>query len=200
MAFENVLPALRSPATARTEVNVHAIEVPGAERDADAPMVAFTCDGFILNRGDVAASRISDEQLYRQAIANLAKRRGSWRVEEMAGRGFLGVGKKYPQVMALVHELAAEHILIEGFLDDVERMMPKATFFVPRRGSIRCATPEFVAKERSKARRSFVTAGAAAVCPIELLRSPIVGQTFALGARYCEKDYATPGPLPAVRA
>jgi len=26
-----------------------------------------------------------------------------------------------------------------------------------------------------------------------------VGQTFALGARYCESDYATPGPLPAVR-
>jgi len=196
--FENVLPVLRTPAIARAAPDVHHVDAP-AEHDADTPVVAFTCDGFVLSRTDVAASRISDEQLLRQALANLAKRRGSWRVEEMAGRGFLGVGKKYPQVMCLVHELAAEHILLEGFLDEVERMMPAATFFVPRRGTLRCATPDYVARERSKARRAFVTAGTAAVCPVELHRSPIVGQTFALGARYCESDYATPGPLPAVR-
>lgn len=197
MAFENVLPVLRTPALARAAVAILHIDAPG-ERDDDAPVIAFTCDGVILTRADVAASKIADADLYRAAVTNLAKRRGSWRVEQLAG-GFMGLGKKTAQVMSLVHDFAAEHILIDGFLDEVERMMPKATFFVPRRGTLRCVTPAFVEKERSRARRAFATAGTEAVCPVELHRSPIVGQLFALGARYCDRDYATPKPVPIVR-
>lgn len=182
MAFENVLPVLRSPATARAQPDVHHVEVP-SDRDDDVPLAAFMCDGFVLTRADVTASRVSNEQLYRTALANLAKRRGSWRVEQMAG-GFLGVGKKYPQVMSLVHEFAVELILLDGFVDEVERMMPSAILFAPRRGTLRCTIPQFVARERETARRAFETAGAAAVCPLELHRSPIVGQTFSLGARF----------------
>jgi hypothetical protein len=198
VAFENVLPRLRTPAIARAAPEVFHIVAPGEPDDA-TPMIAFTCDGVLLSRADIATSKIKDDALLRAAVANLAKQRGSWRVETLAG-GFMGLGKKSTQVMSLVHEHAAEHILLDGFLDEVERMMPKATFFVPRRGTLRCVAPAFVEKERSKARRAFRTAGNEAVCPVELHRSPIIGQLFALGARYCETDYATPGPLPVVRA
>ena len=196
MAFENVLPVLRTPAIAKSELYVHHIDVP-ADREADTPLVAFSCDGVILSHTDVKASGITNADLYKTALANLASRRGSWRVEHLAG-GFMGIGKKTAQIMSLVHEYAAEHILLDGFIDEVERMIPKVTFFAPRRGTLRCAAPQFVAREREMAKVSFeksekaLAAGKAGnatpVCPFELLRAPIVGQVFALGARFAGTD------------
>jgi hypothetical protein len=190
--FENVLPVLRTPALARAAPALLHIPAPG-EQDKDTPVVAFTSDAAMVTRAHLAASKLSEQELYRKAMANLAKRRASWRVEQLASGG---LGKKSAQAMSLVDDFAAEHILIEGFLDEVERMMPNATFFVPRRGTLRCVVPALVEKERSKARRVFRTARGEAVCPVELHRSPIIGQLFALGAHYCEQDYATPAPSP----
>ncbi|MDQ3336135.1 MAG: hypothetical protein M4D80_13280 [Myxococcota bacterium] len=211
MPFENVLPVLRTSAIARAEGKVFHCEVP-ADRELDTPLLAFACDGIVLTRADVAAGGTTPDDLYRTALANLAKRRGSWRVEQLAG-GFMGLGKKTAQVMSLVNEYAVEHILLDGFIDEVERMMPGATFFAPRRGTLRCATPQFVAREREMARVSFERAEkdgkagkagiATVVCPMELVRSPIVGQMFALGARFAgtETPYApATGPRRAITA
>lgn len=198
MPFENVLPMLRSPLAAMHEPHVHWMELP-AERDPDLPVISFTCDGVFLDHRDVEASKIANEVLYQRATANLAKQRGSWRVEEMAGRGFQGTGKKYPQVMSLAHPLAPEHVLIDGFCDELVKMMPKATIFIPSHGVMRVASPEFAGAERKKARRAFVKAGREAVCPIELHASPIVGQAFELGAKFVDVVYATPAPMPIVR-
>jgi hypothetical protein len=196
VAFENVMPVLRTPAIARAEDKVFHCEVP-ADRELDTPLLAFACDGIVLTRSDVAASGIVVDDLYRAALANLAKRRGSWRVERLTG-GLMGLGKKTAQVMSLVHEYAVEHILLDGFIDEVERMMPSATFFAPRRGTLRAATPQYVPREREMARISYDKAEkdgkagkagiATVVCPMELVRSPIVGQMFALGARFAGKE------------
>src|SRR5512139_3511291 len=151
--FEIVLRVLRSVAIARSQRDVHHMDVP-ADREADTPLVAFQCEGTMLKRADIAASGMKDKDLYRLALANLAKRRGSWRVEQLAG-GFMGLGKKSTQVMSLVHEYAVEHVLLDGFIDDVERMMPNAVFFAPRRGTLRCVTPQHVARERELARIAY---------------------------------------------
>jgi hypothetical protein len=196
--FENVLPRLRSPLAAMNEPHEHWMEVP-AERDPDLPVISFTCDGVFIDHRDFEASKMSNEALLARAAANLAKQRGSWRVEEMSGRGFMGTGKKYPQVMSLTHPLAAEHVLIDGFCDELVKMMPKATIFIPCSGAMRCASPEFAGAERKRARRDFVKAGKHALCPIELHASPIVGQAFALGAKFVDAIYATPAPAPIQR-
>ena len=198
MSFENVLPMLRSPLAAMNEPHAHWMEVP-AEREPDLPVISFTCDGVFIDHRDFEASKMSNEALLQRATANLAKQRGSWRVEEMSGRGFMGTGKKYPQVMSLTHPLAAEHVLIDGLCDELVKMMPKATIFIPCSGVMRCAAPEFAGVERKKARRTFVKAGKQALCPIELHASPIIGQVFALGAKFVDVVYATPGPIPIQR-
>jgi hypothetical protein len=64
---------------------------------------------------------------------------------------------------------------------------------------MRCASPEFAGAERKRARRDFVKAGKHALCPIELHASPIVGQAFALGAKFVDAIYATPAPAPIQR-
>lgn len=196
MAFENVMPVLRTPALARADAATFHAEVP-ADRELDTPLLAFSVDGLLLSRADVAAGGATVDELYTTALANLAKRRGSWRVEQLAS-GFMGMGKKTAQVMSLVHEFAVEHVLLEGFIDDVEKMMPQAVFFAPRRGNLRAATPEFVIREREMARIAHEKAEkdtkagkagiATPVCPMELVRSPIVGRMFALGARFAGKD------------
>lgn len=204
--LDDVLPVLRTATSARLDGTVLHVEPP-AERESDTPRVAFISDGLILTRAEVAAQGITPDALYRRAIANLAARRGHLRVEQMGG----GFGKKSAKVMSLAHEYAAEHILLDGFIDDVERMMPSATFFVPCRGTLRCVVPELVGKERGAARAAYEKAEQAAaagkaglktpVCPFELVRSKIVGQTFALGARFAgtETPYApATGPRRAI--
>jgi hypothetical protein len=194
--FENVMPVLRTPASARAAAEILHAEVP-ADRELDNPLVAFSCDGILLSRADIAASNVVVDNLYASAVANLAKRRGSWRVEQLDG-GFLGVGKKTAQVMSLVHEFAVEHVLLDGFIDDVEKMMPGAAFFAPRRGNLRAATPKYLVREREMAKIAYEKAEkdtkagkagiATPVCPMELVRSPVVGQMWALGQRFAGKD------------